>query len=488
MAIIQANESDYYGSEKTAVDALKYLNSSNKKQLISVYNCLAITTNALKNYNDALYWTNKCLAIQNNEIDFSILQNNKARHLIKKKEYKEAENILTSLLLNEKIANVDQLIANVKSNLGHIYYLRQNKSIKALVLLKESLSINKASNNTYKTIESYRRLSEYFEKNYDFLNAKKYADSAHLVASKTNNLFEKTTTLKRKLTFTQIDEYKALSQQYIAWNDSLQNKTVANRDFFAKIKYDTEKTKFENLILNEKIIKNDLKIIKETYRRNLGILISSLLIFSVGFMIHNWRQRIKIASFNATTKTENRISKKVHDEMANDISNIKTLVKNQVPTIIPVKKQLLNMLDIAYVSARDIASETGDVIFSESFGNDLRNLLMQHNNDNIKIITNLNALNQLEIDKHKKIALYRTLQELMVNMNKHSKATRVVIAHRKEGKYNEIKYTDNGVGTDSVKKNNGLDNAASRMNDIRGSFSFETSNGNGFKALLKFKA
>ena len=146
------------------------------------------------------------------------------------------------------------------------------------------------------------------------------------------------------------------------------------------------------------------------------------------------------------------------------------------------------MLDIAYLSARDIASETGDVIFSESFGNDLRNLLMQHNNDNIKIITNLSALDQLEIDKHKKVALYRTLQELMVNMNKHSKASRVIIAHKKEGKTHEIRYSDNGVGTSVAKLNNGLKNASTRMKDIRGSFSFETSKGNGFKAMLKFKA
>lgn len=486
MAIIQANESDYYGSEKTAVEALKYLNSSNKKQLISVYNCLAITTSALKNYDDALYWTNKCQAIQNNGLDYLILQNNKARHLIKKKEYLKAEKILTSLLSNNEIVNANQLIANVKSNLGYIY-LKRNKRNKAITFLKESLTINKSNNNTYKIIESYRRLSEYFEKYYDFPNATKYADSAYFAASKTNNLFEKTATLKRKLTFTKVEEYKTLSQQYISWNDSLQNKNIANRDLFAKIKYDTERTRYDNLILNTKVTENTLKIAKETYRRNLGILISSLLVISVLFIIHYWRQRIKIAGFNATTRTENRISKKVHDEMANDISNIKTLVKNQIANDVPVKKQLINMLDIAYISARDIASETGDVIFSESFGNDLKNLLMQHNNDNIKIITNLNEINQLKIDKHKKVALYRTLQELMVNMNKHSKATRVVIAHRKEGKFNEIKYTDNGLGTDKIKKNNGLDNAASRMNDIKGSFSFETSKGNGFKALLKFK-
>jgi len=284
------------------------------------------------------------------------------------------------------------------------------------------------------------------------------------------------------------DKYHNYVESYLRINDSINNAILKAKNQFAKIIYDTDKTRDANLLLNAKVAEDALRIAKETYRRNLGILISSLLVISVLFIVFNWRQRIKIASFNATTKTENRISKKVHDEMANDISNIKTLVKNHLSTNVPVKKQLLNMLDTTYLNARDIASETGDVIFSESFGNDLKNLLMQHNNENIKIITNLSSLNSLKMDNHKKVAIYRILQELMVNMNKHSNATRVIIAHKKEGKRNEIRYTDNGIGSDIIKKNNGLENATSRMDDIKGSFSFKTSKGNGFKAFLKFKA
>ena len=484
MAIVQANESDYYGSEKTAVEALKYLKESNKRELTSAYNCLAITTSELKNYDDALYWTNKCQDLQNNETNYNTLQNNKANYLIEKKEYSKAKAILISLLKSKKL---NELSPYVKSNLGYIY-LKQNNGNEALPLLEESLSHWKKTDNTYDIIESYRRLSEFHETYSDFTRAGKYADSAYAVSIQASNLNEKVKTLKRKLDFAKGDAYKILSQIYIKWNDRVQNETIANRDLFAKIKYDTEKNRYENLILNEKIIKNDLKITKETYRRNLGIIISSLLIIIVGFIIHNWRQRIKIASFNAVTKTEKRISKKVHDEMANDISNIKTLIKNQLPSSQPIKKQLLNMLDITYTNARDIASETGEIIFSDSFGADLKNVLMQHNNEHIKIILSISGLNQLKIDQHKKNAIYRILQELMVNMNKHSKATRVIIAHKKEGKHHEIRYSDNGVGTDAVNLNNGLQNASTRMKDIRGSFSFETSKGNGFKAILKFKA
>ena len=487
MAIIQSNESDFYGSEKTAVEALKYLNYSNKKQLISVYNCLAITTSAVKNYDDALYWTNKSQSIQNNDLNYSVLQNNKAGYLIKKQEYAEAERILTSLLINKRTTNFHKLNANVKSNLGYIY-LKKNKIKKALPLLKESLLFSKENNNTYKVIESYRRLSELYETKNDLQKAQLYADSAHTSSLQKSNLFEKVTTLKRTLKFATGDHYKKISEQYISWNDSLQNKITTNRDLFVKIKYDTEKTRSENLLLNTKITQHDLKIAKETYRRNLGILISSLLIISVGFILSYWRQRIKIASLNAITKTENRISKKVHDEMANDISNIKTVVQNSISTNTPIKEQLLNMLDISYTKARDIAAETGEIIFGESFSSDLKNLLMQHNNDTIKIVMSISALDQLSINQRQKNAIYRTLQELLVNMNKHSNATRVIIAHKKEGKLNEIKYTDNGIGSADIKKHNGLHNATTRMKDINGSFSFETSKGNGFKAILKFKA
>ena len=112
---------------------------------------------------------------------------------------------------------------------------------------------------------------------------------------------------------------------------------------------------------------------------------------------------------------------------------------------------------------------------------------MQHNDDDVKITTSLSDINYISINELQKNAIYRTLQELMVNMNKHSQATRVTIAYKKEGKHHEIRYTDNGIGSHTIKKNRGLQNAVTRMQDIGGSFNFETSERNGFKAILKFK-
>ena len=442
MAIIQSNESDYYGAEKTAIEALDYLNKTNTKQLVSIYNCLSITTNALKNYDDALYWGQKSEELQTDNYKASIIQNNKATYCLEKKDFKTAEKILTSLLQNKQLQKKEQLWANIQSNLGFTYF-KQKKNKAALPLLKKSLQIQLKNNLVYETIESYRRLSEFYEATSNKPEAKNYANKAHLLALQTTNLTEKVQTLKRKLDFAEGNEYKQLSQKYIQWNDSLQLTSLKNRDLFAKIKYETDKNRNEILELNTKTAEKDLKIAQEKSTRYIWIFVASILFMAIAFITYYWRQRIKLASFKATQKAENRISKKVHDELANDISDIRTLVEHQMSPTNPIKT---------------------------------------------KITTNIKTIDALKLKQHVKNEIYRILQELMVNMNKHSKATRVTIALKTEGKENRITYTDNGVGSKNIEKINGLQNAQNRMQEVGGSFSFETSRGNGFKAIIIFKA
>ena len=485
-AIIQNNLSDYLGSEKTAIDALKYLKPiENKKYIASAYNVLAINSKAQNNYQEAIYWYDKAIKETQNPSDIIVYKNNLALVYLSLKKYKEGIKILSDLSKSDIQKNTQDIV-RINNNLYYAKWL-ENEQYNPTAGLLQNLSIRLAENDLKGAIDSYTYLAKYYKVN-DQAKAIEYTLKALENSKKIHSTEGELEALRFLIDMKPTHGYKTYVESYLSITDSINDMSLKAKNQFAKIKYDTEKIRDANLNLNAKIARDSLRIAKETYRRNLGILISSILIITVGFIVHNWRQHIKIASFNAVTKTEKRISKKVHDEMANDISNIKTLVKNHVSSTNHIKDKLINMLDISYTNARDIASETGEIIFSDSFGIDLKNLLMQHNNENIKIILSISALNQLKIDQHKKNALYRTLQELMVNMNKHSMATRVIIAHKKERRYHEIRYSDNGIGTEAVKLNNGLQNASTRMKDIRGSFSFETSKGNGFKAILKFKA
>ncbi|MFV8374138.1 hypothetical protein [Flavobacterium sp. LB1P62] len=69
------------------------------------------------------------------------------------------------------------------------------------------------------------------------------------------------------------------------------------------------------------------------------------------------------------------------------------------------------------------------------------------------IFTNgIDTINWTTIDNHKKITVYRLLQELLVNMKKHSQCSIVKLTFKKNENKLQIDYTDNGVGATFGKK------------------------------------
>ncbi len=81
----------------------------------------------------------------------------------------------------------------------------------------------------------------------------------------------------------------------------------------------------------------------------------------------------------------------------------------------------------------------------------LSELLPTYNNEEINsIIKSIEKINWDEIDNIKKITIQRTLQELMVNMTKHSQASLVVVKFDQDANMVFIDYIDNGKG---AKKN-----------------------------------
>ncbi|MBL4676909.1 MAG: ATP-binding protein, partial [Mucilaginibacter sp.] len=81
------------------------------------------------------------------------------------------------------------------------------------------------------------------------------------------------------------------------------------------------------------------------------------------------------------------------------------------------------------------------------------------------------------------------LQELMVNMRKHSRASLVTVAFRRLGKQCSVIYTDNGIGMpDSYHSGNGIRHTENRMSAIGGSIIFENGRESGLQVQLSFSA
>ena len=139
---------------------------------------------------------------------------------------------------------------------------------------------------------------------------------------------------------------------------------------------------------------------------------------------------------------------------------------------------------------RDISHENNEIATGANFELQLKSMLANFNSTGVKII--IKDIHKVEFSlttKEKQIEVYRILQELMVNMHKHSKATLVVLSFKMDKKMCFINYSDNGIGidTETLILKNGLQNVENRINAIHGTITFESRLDKGFKVLLSFK-
>ena len=153
----------------------------------------------------------------------------------------------------------------------------------------------------------------------------------------------------------------------------------------------------------------------------------------------------------------------------------------------PEKKEvLLENLDAIYGKARDISRSNSAIPTDEKFEAILQDLINSFNSETVNVILkNSPPLDWNKVNPSAKNAIYRVLQELMVNMKKHSDANLVLLAFSSSSKGIEIKYSDNGKGiasNDFTKK--GLQNAENRILAIQGTLTFDSEPEKGFRAKL----
>ena len=100
----------------------------------------------------------------------------------------------------------------------------------------------------------------------------------------------------------------------------------------------------------------------------------------------------------------------------------------------------------------------------------------------------MEAVNWSTIEKAKQITLYRVLQELLVNMKKHSNSSLVVLSFNIDENKLCLNYTDNGVGfpSDKIILKNGLQNVENRIHAIKGTVTFDIKSNKGFKVHITF--
>jgi signal transduction histidine kinase len=482
MASIQQINGDYYGSKETLTEALPYIQKKNIYSA-SINNFFGIAYKELSIYNEAIQYYKE--AVKECEADVATQSplNNIAVVYILQKKYKKAIELL-DLIHKNKSLHDPETKARVTDNLGYAYF-KAGDSEKAIALMQESYSSRVANKDMYGSIESNLHLAEYYL-NKNLSQSNYHAMQAYNTATKLNSIDERLKALQFLISNNYNNEGIQYANQYIALNNQIVSLRNNYKNKFAKIKYDSKKEKEENQKLRLEKIETELTLQKAHYQKIffiIGIIaLSCLLLYLKKF----YQNRNRIEKMQTAYETETRIAKDIHDELANDIFNAITFTQTQSLEIGDKKHKLIQKLNDIYGRVRGISREHSDIDTGTTYADNLKDTLSTYNNENRNIIiSNAEKINWEEIDNIKKITIFRTLQELMVNMQKHSQALIVVIIFGSLDKKISIEYTDNGKGCDKNKiLKNGLQNMENRILAIKGTITFDTEPDKGFKVKI----
>ncbi|MFV8388157.1 tetratricopeptide repeat-containing sensor histidine kinase [Flavobacterium sp. LB1P71] len=485
LAEIQRFLTDYSNSEATAVEALPFLENNEKypNGRWNIYNTLG--NNYLYTYDNknALYYFNKALNLKTDPIEKANMKNNIAFVYMEQNKHQDAIQILSPLILKKEVLDDAEAYSRILDNLGYCYYKTGNP--KSLYYLNQSKKIKIQKNDDRGLIGSYYYLSQYYKKTNPKL-ATEYAQLSYQKATKVNAINDRLECLELLIQNSTGNKSKEFATLYLKVNDSINKVRIKAKNQFAKIRYDSTREKDENVKLKAQTVLQQ----EQQHNSNLllyfvvGIIILISILISNFLVAKNKREKIK-SSYN----TEIRIAKKLHDELANDVFQTMAFAETHDLSTTQNKEILLNNLETIYSRTRNISKENSTIEAGPMFLSSLKEMMSGFNNVEVNILTNgIDTINWTTLENNKKITVYRVLQELLVNMKKHSQSSLVVISFKKnEGKL-QIEYSDNGVGATSEKltSKNGLQNVENRIKSIKGTITFYTKSNKGFKVSFMF--
>ncbi|WP_026728147.1 ATP-binding protein [Flavobacterium denitrificans] len=485
IAGIQQVNGDYYGSKETVTEASTYFK---KKSVYTAFinTLLGIADKELSLYNDAIFYYKEAAKEYKDPIAKLDPLSNIGPIYIKQKKYDKAIVLLESILNKNLLNNEAQASskARIQDNLGYAYF-KNGMEEKGFSLMHNALKKRNEINDTYGSIQSYLNLADYYSKK-DVQKSDENALKAYDISTKLNSVDERLEALQILISNDHSSKKQNYVQKYFTLNDSIIKVRNNFKNKFAKIKYDATKEKDENEKLRLEKAENQLSLQKEKFLRIVFIIIFVFLVILIAILIRYYKNKNKVIGIKASYETETRIAKKIHDELANDVFNVIAFTESQPLSVENTKENLLQKLDDIYSRVRGISKENNKIDTGANFTRNIKELLSTYNTSERNVLfNNLENINWEILDDIKKITINRILQELLVNMKKHSKANLVAIKFASDQNSIFINYTDNGVGCekDMITKN-GLLNMESRIQAVKGSVDFETEPDKGFRAKI----
>ena len=473
MGIIQTYQGDYFGGQESYLRSLAYLDErkpTHRYCLQSNYNELGNNSLSLKNYDAAIAYFDKALSFKTGYDNQVIALNGKALAYQKKGAYRLADSLYQTILN----PNGDKKeYARILSNLAKTRWLK-DRNYPALPDMWRALSIRESIKDARGLNASYAHLSDYYAASQPD-SALYYAKNMYATARQISSPDDELEALTKLISLSAAKQLKQYILRYEYLNDSLQTARNAAKNQFALIRYEAEKNKVDNLQLHKDNAQKKIQILQQQM-----IIVFTIAFFLVaGIIAYIWyrkrKQQIESASRLAIQANQLQTSQKIHDVVANGLYVIMADLEHKDTF---EKEPLLDKIEELYEQSRDLSYEKPKAAH-DNFSGIISELVTSFASSTKVYVTGNNSLLWDRITSKAQLEIEQVLQELMINMKKHSAAQNVVLKFESRKEEIQIQYSDDGVGLPPDFHNgNGLTNTENRIKKIGGSITFgETTKG-----------
>ncbi len=481
MGVIATNSGDYFGGQEISLSALSYFNKLNPEHFGYLrYNLgnLGVAAENLKNYDDAIRFYEQTLNYAPDSLATIIIKNNIANVYRDSGKYKIAIQLYNEILKQGLSgAQYARVISNLAAARCHM-----NPKYNAAARYKEALAIRLREDDLWGQNSSYAHLADYFMQHQPD-SALHYSLKMYRVAQQIKSPDDELAALQKLIRLSPEDQSRRYFNRYELKRDSLQTARNAAKNQFALIRYETERHKADYLKSRAENAQNQNTIL----RISILLVALAMALLAGYFYFLRRKKQLRLEKEIEVKNTTLKYVKKVHDRVANGVYQVMSELEYAQEVNV---EELLDKLDVLYQTSRDISYEDTSFTSAEAFEQQLMNMLEVFSHERLDIDIRGHSQGIWEgIEPSVTAEIYLVLQELMVNMKKHSRARRVILSFSRKGSKVNIHYKDNGIGlAPELRFSNGLSNTVNRMKNINGALSFENGLDSGTGVHISFIA
>ncbi|MAQ75722.1 MAG: hypothetical protein CL613_05255, partial [Aquimarina sp.] len=312
---------DYTESEKYIIESLEKFHLADRNDYIPMsYTNLGIISKYTEKYEEAINYHLKSVEIgkltEDSEMYTVSAFNNIGTIYKAMNQYDKAMRFYEKGLEHTSyLVSNPSTKARLLDNLGYVKFLANSNDRESLILMNQSFAIRDSLKYIEDLATSHIHFAEYYKRKGQKSLSLKHALEAKEICHNENKTEE---LLQAYQLLSEVSEPKTgleYAQKYIALNDSLIKEERLYRDKFARIRFETDQ--------------KEQQIIKVQNQNTVYLLGMLLLLSLIGFALFFFRQRTKylaqqnkIVQTRAAYETETRISKRLHDELGNDIFQV----------------------------------------------------------------------------------------------------------------------------------------------------------------------